>query len=163
MSIGYRILAILLLVCAIGGFVWWQEDRVSDAEERATKAEDDARSLSQQLNQAKSGVRVVTKYVDRVKIVREVGKTITKEIPVYVTAEADDRCTVPSGFVSVHNAAAENVPLAVPAGDPDAPAAGIALSDVAETVSGNYGTCHENAEQLIGLQDWLLGIGAQPQ
>jgi hypothetical protein len=55
----------------------------------------------------------------------------------------------------VHNAAAENVPLAEPARDPDAPAPGVALSTVAETVAGNYATCHETAEQLTALQDYV--------
>ena len=40
-------------------------------------------------------------------------------------------------------------------GDPDAPAEGLALSAVAATVVTNYQTCHENAEQLKALQDWI--------
>ncbi|MBN4688707.1 hypothetical protein, partial [Escherichia coli] len=72
--------------------------------------------------------RVVTRFVDRVRVVRERGATITKEIPVYVTARADARCDVPAGFVRVHDAAAANLPLGEPAGDPDAPAPGITLS-----------------------------------
>ena len=31
----------------------------------------------------------------------------------------------------------------------------VALSTVAETVTENYGTCHENAAQLEALQEWV--------
>lgn len=97
--------------------------------------------------------RIVTRYVDRVQEVRTVGATITKEVPRYVTVEADRACVVPVGFVQLHDAAAAGVPpAATGAGNPDAPAAGIALSAVAETVAGNYTTCQETAEQLIALQ-----------
>jgi hypothetical protein len=39
--------------------------------------------------------------------------------------------------------------------DADAPAEGLALSAVAATVVTNYQTCHENAEQLKALQNWI--------
>lgn len=156
----YRILAILLAVLAIGGYVYVQEGRVSAAETAASAAKDQVRTLTAERDQARSSVRVVTRYVDRIQVVREVGTTITKEIPVYVTAEADAACAIPAGFVRVHDAAAQNVPLAGTAGDPDAPAEGVALSDVAETVATNYTTCHETAEQVTGLQDYLTTLRA---
>jgi hypothetical protein len=43
---------------------------------------------------------------ERIRIVREAGETIVKEVPVYVTPEADAACTVNRGFVRLHNAAA---------------------------------------------------------
>jgi len=99
--------------------------------------------------------RVVTQYVDRVKVVEKVGQTIVKEIPVYVTAEADRACTVPAGFVRVHDAAAAGVPPPEPAGSADAAPAGIALSAVAGTVADNYTSCRAIREQLISLQEYL--------
>lgn len=102
-------------------------------------------------------VKTVTEYVDRVQIVREKGETIVKEVKVYVTPEADAACVVPVGFVRVHDAAASGEP-AVPAGDPDAPAEGIALSTVAETIAENYTIAHENAEQLTALQKWAADM-----
>jgi hypothetical protein len=156
--IGRNLVIALALIVAIGGYVAWQEHRVDSAETRATTAEGKARRLDAELAQAKRSVRVVTQYVDRVQIVRERGATITKEIPVYVTAKADARCPVPVGFVRVHNAAAQNVPLDRPAGDPDAPAAGVTLSAVADTVSYNYGIAHELRETVIGLQSYVSGL-----
>lgn len=45
--------------------------------------------------------------------------------------------------------------LPEPTRDADAAAAGVALSAVAGTVAANYQTCHENAEQLRALQEWV--------
>lgn len=98
--------------------------------------------------------RVVTKYVDRVQVVREKAQTIVKEVPVYVTPESDSRCIVPVGFVRLHDGAAANQPPGAP-DEADGAASGVALSAVAETVAGNYGTYHEVAEQLKALQEWV--------
>lgn len=129
--------------------------RADDADLRATEAEAEASRLSTELAFARVTTRVVTRYIDRVQVVRERGQTIVQEVPVHVTAEADARCPVPRGFVRVHDAAAQGLPLAGSAGDPDAPAPGLALSGVATTVAGNYTTCHEIREQLNALQEWV--------
>ena len=109
------------------------------------------------LAQAEATVKVVTEYVDRVRVVREKGDTIIKEVPVYVPVQADAACTINRGFVRLHDAAAAGE-LPEPARDADAAAAGIALSAVAGTVAANYQTCHENAEQLRALQAWVSEI-----
>ncbi|MDF5949237.1 hypothetical protein P4129_27245 [Pseudomonas aeruginosa] len=104
--------------------------------------------------QAEATVKVVTQYIDRVRIVREKGEAIIKEVPVYVPVQADAACTINRGFVRLHDAAAAGE-LPEPARDADAAAAGIALSAVAGTVAANYQTCHENVEQLRALQAWV--------
>jgi len=104
--------------------------------------------------QAQATVKVVTQYVDRVRLMREKGDTIIKEIPVYVPVQADAACSIKRGFVRLHDAAVADE-LPEPARDADAAAAGIALSAVAGTVAANYQTCHENAEQLRALQAWV--------
>jgi hypothetical protein len=109
--------------------------------------------------QAQATVKVVTEYVDRVRIVRERGDTIIKEVPVYVPVQADAACTINRGFVRLHDAAAAGE-LPEPARDADAAAAGLALSAVATTVTANYQTCHENAEQLRALQVWIGEMAA---
>ena len=55
---------------------------------------------------AQATVKVVTQYVDRVRVVREKGETIIKEVPVYVPVQADAACTINRGFVRLHDAAA---------------------------------------------------------
>ncbi len=90
----------------------------------------------------------------RVRIVREKGDTIIKEVPVYVPVQADAACSINRGFVRLHDAAAAGE-LPEPARDADAASAGIALSAVAGTVAANYQTCHKNAEKLRALQVWV--------
>lgn len=149
------LIAVLVLLAAIGYGAMWQEHRVTTAQQERddARAERDA-ALATSASE-KVTTQVVTQYVDRVQVVREVGATITKEVPVYVTAKADAACPVPVGFVRVHDAAAQGRVPDPAAGDPDAPAAGLALSAVADTVAGNYTTCHETREQLIALQAWV--------
>jgi hypothetical protein len=97
--------------------------------------------------QAEAVVQVVTRYVDRIKIVREKGETIIKEVPVYVPSDA---CDMPGGFRLLHDAAARGEP-ADPAGIHEA--APVAAQDVAGVVAENYKACRENAEHLTALQD----------
>lgn len=99
--------------------------------------------------------RVVTEYVDRVQVIEKTGRTIIKEVPVYVSEAADRACPVPAGFVRLHDAAAANVPPSGSAGPADERAAPVALSAVAATVAGNYTECHANAEQLRQLQAYV--------
>ena len=104
---------------------------------------------------------VVTKYVDRVQVVKEHGKTIIKEVPVYVSKASDAACIVPVGFERLHDSAAANVPpVPDPAGRSNDAPSGISLSTVAETVADNYEAGHLNAEQLKALQEWAREVHA---
>jgi hypothetical protein len=81
--------------------------------------------------------------------------------PTYVTTKADAGCVVPDGFRLLHDAAAAGLPPAAePAGKSvDAPS-GVAIAAVADTVTQNYGICHETAERLKGWQDWWAEASA---
>ncbi|UVS99055.1 hypothetical protein [Burkholderia glumae] len=152
MTAGARILIAGVIALAVAGVVIAiQHARLVDAGRRVDDLARGVRDRTAERDAARRDVKVVTQYVDRVKVVREKGDTIIKEVPVYVDREADRACVVPVGFVRVHDGAAANVPV----GDPrsaDAAPSGIALSAVAETVASNYTLCHENAEQLMALQ-----------
>lgn len=151
------------ILIAIGGLFATQQVRIKAALRQATAAMQDAEQakaraamLATELDFAHLTQRVVIQYVDRVRIVREHSQAIIQEVPTHVTANADAQCTLPVGFVRVHDAAAQDrVPGPAYPGSADAPAAGLALSAVAATVAGNYGTCHETAQQLIALQAWV--------
>ncbi|ATS38056.1 MULTISPECIES: hypothetical protein [Xanthomonas] len=150
------IILLALIVVLVGGCVW-QEQRVSAAQQDRDAALQAKRQAEAERDSAKGSTTVVTQYVDRVQIMREVGATITREIPIYVTQKADAACAIPAGFVRLHDAAATGNPAGPPTGDPDAPAAGITLSAVAVagTVADNYTSCHATAAQLSALQDWI--------
>ena len=150
----YRWLALVLLAAALIGFGWIKGAGHVQARWDAAVQKQTLQAAEVRERQAQATVKVVTRYVDRVRIVRENGDTIIKEIPVYVPVQADAACTINRGFVRLHDAAAAGE-LPEPARDADAAAAGIALSAVAATVAANYQTCHENAEQLRALQAWV--------
>lgn len=150
----YRLLALAALCIALFGFGWLKGASHVQAQWDAATAAQQLAMAEVQTRQAEATVQVVTQYVDRIQMVREKGDTLIQEVPVYVPVEADAACTVHRGFVSLHDAAAAGELPTAP-GDPDAPAEGLALSAVAATVVTNYQTCHENAEQLKALQDWI--------
>ena len=150
----YRLLALAALGIALYGFGWIKGAGQVQAQWDAATAAQQQALANAQIRQAEATVQVVTKYVDRIQVVQEKGDTLIQEIPVYVPVQADAACTVHRGFVSLHDAAAGGELPTAP-GDPDAPAEGLALSAVAATVVSNYQTCHENAEKLKALQDWI--------
>ena len=93
--------------------------------------------------------RIVTRYIDRVRTIRETGETIIKEVPIYVPADSP---ALPGGFRVLHDhAAAGTVPD--PAGG--AHAAPVAAQAATATVTENYTACLANAEQLTNLQQWI--------
>lgn len=112
--------------------------------------------LEAQLHQAKVGekratvtTKVVTKYVDRVKVVKEQSDAIVVEVPKYI--RSDESC--PAGVRVLHDHAVTGLPLPDATGGSDA--SPVPAQDLAATVVENYGTCHQTAEQLKALQDWI--------
>ena len=153
----YRWLAIAALAVALTGLGWVKGAGHVQSQWDAAVHQQTLQIAAVRQRQAEATVQVVTRYVDRVRVVREKGDTIIKEVPVYVPVQADAACTINRGFVRLHDAAAAGE-LPEPARDADAASAGIALSAVAGTVAANYQTCHENAEQLRALQAWVSEI-----
>lgn len=158
----YRWLAIAALAVALIGFGWIKGAGHVQAQWGAAAQQQTLQLAAVRQRQAEATVKVVTEYVDRVRVVREKGDTIIKEVPVYVPVQADAVCTINRGFVRLHDAAAAGE-LPEPARDADAAPAGIALSAVAGTIAANYQTCHENAEQLRALHAWVREVRAAEQ
>lgn len=83
-------------------------------------------------------------------------KLLVKEVPVYVTPAADDRCIVPVGFVRLHDQAASGGQASLsqaPGGPLDAPS-GIPLSDAISTVIGNYGVAYDWRAEAMAWRRW---------
>ncbi len=158
----YRLLALAALGLALVGFGWIKGAGHVQAQWDATVQQQALHATAVREEQAQATVKVVTEYVDRIRVVREKGDTIIKEVPVYVPVQADAACTINRGFVRLHDAAAAGA-LPEPARDTDAAAADIALSAVAGTVATNYQTCHETAEQLRALQTWVREMASTTQ
>jgi hypothetical protein len=99
----------------------------------------------------KVSTKVVTKYIDRIQVVKEKGNEIVK----YINKESDTKCELPNSFVMLHDAAAKNE-LPDPTRASDAGASEVKLSGATTTIIQNYGTCWEIREQLKSLQEWVI-------
>ena len=100
--------------------------------------------------EAEVSTKVVTKYIDKIVVVKEKNNEIAK----YINKDADAKCQLPVSFSVLHDAAAKNeLPDSTRA--TDATASGIALSSATTTIVGNYGACNQNVEQLKALQEWI--------
>ena len=92
---------------------------------------------------------------DRIRIVY---RTLREEIPTHVSPETDRRFALPVGLVRLHDAAARGLELSRvpdPAGRADDAASDVRASDLAAAVTGNYGACRADGEQLAALQAWI--------
>ena len=145
----YKILAIALIAVAIF-FTGYFKGRAAVQEKwEAAKMEAELHASKVAEQRASVTTKVVTEYVDRVKLVKEKADAIVREVPVYIPSDA----TCPAGVGLLHDAAVTQVPVSESSRSSDAPPVG--AQDLAATVTQNYGICHQNAEQLKALQDWI--------
>ena len=146
--------ALLALLAGAGGVLAWQYRRAQDLSDALVKAQTQVIVAGFETSAAQADVRLITKYVDRERVIRQVIHDIQREAPRYVTSGTDAAFPLPLGFVRLHDAAAAAV-LPGPPGPADAQASGVAASDAAVVIAGNYGTCHAIREQLNALIDRL--------
>lgn len=145
-----RVIGVLALVGGVyfeGGLqneLYWRE-QVAKQQEEIAKLE----AASQQVSE-----RVVTQYIERVKVVKGKTDVITKEIPKYITKEVDAQCSIPNVAIVLHDAASQNE-LPDTAGRTNEGTSDITLSKLLDTTVLNYGTFYEVREQLKALQDWV--------
>lgn len=103
----------------------------------------------------KINTKVVTAYVDKIIEIEGKTKEIIKNVPIYITKNSNSKCTIPIGFVKLHNNAASNSQDG-PTGNVDEEAEGIDFIRASETIAENYGIYHKTSEQLIQLQNWVM-------
>ena len=142
--------AILALVFGV-----YMEGGVSNQEKWEAKvAEAKLEMAKKDTASAEATTKIVTKYVTVDRIVKEKGDAIIKEIPKFISANADAQCVVPNGFVVLHDSASRNeVPDSTRGVDEGA--SKVKLSGIAETVTTNYTTYYQVSEQLKALQQWV--------
>lgn len=144
-----RLVAVLLIAFALVAVGWTHgAARVQDKwdTERGRQV---AHVAAVKTRQAVATVKVVTQYVDRVRTVRIAGETIIREVPRYVPLDSP---ALPGGWRLLHDGAARGEPIDA-AASADAPP--VSAQDAATAVADNYLACHEQAEQLTALQDWV--------
>jgi hypothetical protein len=103
----------------------------------------------------KASKKVVYKYIERTKIVKEKSNAIRQQVIKYVPKEADANCTIPRSAIVLHDAAAKNVIPDATTGANEGAASDVTLSRLLDTTVLNYGTFYEVKEQLKALQDWV--------
>lgn len=149
-----------LLTAALAVIVW-QRHRTADLSSRLASAQAQTIAALFDASVAKVDVKIITQYVDRVRVVHDTTQTLQREIPTYVTPATDRAFPLPVGFVRLHDAAATGV-LPGPAGATDATASDITASQAADVIAANYGTCLEIREQLNAVLDRLQATTTPP-
>lgn len=146
----YALAALLIAAACVIGVQHLKLDslggKLATAQAQAITAQFDAQAAS--LN-----VVAVTNFVDRIIYVHDATTNLQLKVPDYVPPIVDRDFPLPVGFVRLHDAAVDLSELPS-AGAADARVSDVKASEAAGVIVGNYGTCHEIAEQLSGLQDW---------
>jgi hypothetical protein len=146
------------LVIGSGG-AWWLRDQMA-ANAKLDSARKDTKAAVQVIKRTDQAARVTESVGARVEKraveIRYITRTLIKEVPVYVTAEADRLYPVPVGAVRLHDLAAQGSAPAIPdgSGEPVDTPSGVAMSAFVATVVDNYGVCREVRGQVIGWQEW---------
>ena len=84
----FRQAVLAALGIALVGFGWIKGASHVQAQWDAAIQQQALQAAAVRERQAQATVKVVTEYVDRVRVVREKGDTIIKEVPVYVPVQA---------------------------------------------------------------------------
>lgn len=154
-----RALPSWVLWLALGGLVavsagWGYTRGATAVQDRWDKRSAEQSSVVARVRQHQAEVteRVVTQYVDRVRVIERAADAVIREVPIYVPAQCDADGRLPAGWRVLHDAAASGQPA-----DPTraADAQPVAPDAAADTVARNYLTCRETAEQLTALQQWV--------
>ena len=94
--------------------------------------------------------RVITQYVDRIKVIRGRNEAITTEV---IRFTPSDDCLLDSRWRLLHDAAASNVFPPTPEGTDGTGKS--TQADAIATVAENYARYHEVATRLGALQQWV--------
>jgi len=151
----YKMPVIYLSICCIcfGMFMAGASNNESHWVEKVKQME--VEMAKQEVATSNITTEVITKYVDRIKIVEGKTREIIKKVPIYITKEDDDKCTINNGFVSMFNSSASQTKIPNTTRDVNEEASDVKLSTLAETITENHGTYYQVAEQLKSLQDWI--------
>lgn len=150
-SIPLQIIGVVLLVAG----VYFKGSYSTEMHWRGKVAEMNAQIEKIKSDSDKASKKVVYKYIERTKIVKEKSNAIRTQVTKYITKEADANCTIPGSAVVLHDAAAKNVVPDTSNGVNEGTARDITLSRLLDTTVLNYGTFYEVKEQLKALQDWV--------
>lgn len=151
----YKIIGYVVICISIFFFGYFKGSSYEQHKIQKEQISNLSKIIKQKEQQHNITEKVVTQYVDRIKIVKEKADTIIKEIPVYVTQDNDNQCIVPDGFRLLWNASNRGETVSEASRYIDENPNNVVLSDIARQHSKESENCRETEQQLIHLQDWV--------
>lgn len=146
----YKILAVIFILLAVFGYGY--KRGVEKGEIMLQKAANEAAQLKIDLEKEQHNIKehVVTEYKDRIIHVKD-----REVIYQNATDQLQSKFNVSNGWVHIHDAAVkgEEVKDELATDQSDSP---YKDTQALGTVLSNYSVCLQNAQELIGLQSWIL-------
>ena len=152
----YKIAAIVFIIISAFGFGYVKGNARAEAEIATFAAEQNAKVAELERKNAEISNTVVTKYVDKVRVVKQ------REV-VYVNTAKDlvpGQFDLSNGWLFLHDSSVKGFDADSTRAS-DATTSGIKDNQALGVVIENYSTCHQNAEQLTQLQDWIRKTKAE--
>jgi hypothetical protein len=167
-----KVWASLAVFLAVLGLVWYvHHDGYSegvakgDAKVKKLQAAWDAERAqlyaaveAEKAREAEVVTKVEVRYVDRVKVVKEKGEEVIREVEKLIPAT----CVLPGAFRVLHDAAAGAQPLPADPGRASATADAVDCATALETVATNYQAALQSAERLRALQELVTSLERKP-
>lgn len=146
---------IAFLVAAFGAAAWFNGEEHGTQKLIDYQADQATAAVRLVTRQAAITERVITKYLDRVKLIEGTTTTIEKEVTRYVESKPLAlACLLDNRWLRLHDAAAAGaVPPA--AGPADGAAGTVTAAAALPAITSNYAAAHRNAARLEALQGWV--------
>ena len=144
-TIPVKIISIIALVIGV-----WFEGGISNNDAWLTKVKEmEIKVAKAEAQSLEANVKIVTKIVEKEKIIKETTNENIQAVTKYVT----DECKLSNVAVSLHNSSSRNE---VPSSTIDTirGTSEIKTAEFLTTVIENYGTYHEVVNRLKGWQEW---------
>ena len=148
----YKILVSPFALVIILFGIFYEGNYYGTKDYRARIAEMETRVDEVKVESEKVNTVIQTKYVDRVKIVKEKAEENVKIIEKIVT-QYDNKCELSNAAIVLHNSASQNT-VSPSAGNSVEGTSNVKISDVLRAVTDNYSTYYQTREQVIGWQQW---------
>jgi len=148
----YKILVSPFALVIILFGIFYEGNYYGTKDYRARIAEMETKVDEFKVESEKVNTVIQTKYVDRVKIVKEKAEENVKIIEKIVT-QYDNKCELSNAAIVLHNSASQNT-VSPSAGNSVEGTSNVKISDVLRAVTDNYSTYYQTREQVIGWQQW---------
>ena len=148
----YKILVSPFALVIILFGIFYEGNYYGTKDYRARIAEMETKVGEVKVESEKVNTVIQTKYVDRVKIVKEKAEENVKIIEKIVT-QYDNKCELSNAAIVLHNSASQNT-VSPSAGNSVEGTSNVKISDVLRAVTDNYSTYYQTREQVIGWQQW---------